>query len=144
MMDIGYSVKEHFPPMKIYDDRSLGLYMELKSKNLSFTDYPLCITFKEQGNDDICANPVVNKANSNLFQNLSMVDNLKTVEWINSGNKEGYDVMQIDEECVIGISTHQEVNEGQLYKNKDILQNVMKHLAIREKFQFKVLSCMCG
>ncbi|XP_019256379.1 PREDICTED: uncharacterized protein LOC109234773 [Nicotiana attenuata] len=121
-MDIGYSVKENFPPMKIYDNRSLGLYMELKSKNLSFTDYPLCITFKKQDNDGTCANPVVNKANSNLFQNLSMVDNLET----------------IDEECIIGISTHQEVNEGQLYKNKDILQNVMKHLAIREKFQFKV------
>ncbi|XP_019239371.1 PREDICTED: uncharacterized protein LOC109219383 [Nicotiana attenuata] len=137
-MDIGYSVKENFPPMKIYDDRSLGLYMELKSKNLSFTDYPLCITFKKQDNDGTCANPVVNKANSNLFQNLSMVDNLETVECINSGNKEDYDVMQIDEECIIGISTHQEVNEGQLYKNKDILQNIMKHLAIREKFQLKV------
>nr|XP_009762431.1 PREDICTED: uncharacterized protein LOC104214468 [Nicotiana sylvestris] len=139
MMDIQYSVKEYFPPMKLYDERSLGLYLELKSKKLSFTDYPLCITFKGQGNDATCSIPVVNKANSSHFQNLPMVDiNMEPVEWNNSGNREDNDVMHIVEECIIGISTHQEVNEGQLYKNKDVLQNAMKHLAIREKFQFKV------
>ncbi|OIT36956.1 hypothetical protein A4A49_55320 [Nicotiana attenuata] len=102
MMDIGYSVKEYFPPMKTYDDRSLGLYVELKSRNLSFTYYPLCITYKEQSNDGTFSNPVVNKANSNLFHNLQMVDNLETVEWINSENGEDNDVMQIDEECIFG------------------------------------------
>ncbi|KAK6778111.1 hypothetical protein RDI58_024829 [Solanum bulbocastanum] len=42
-IEIKYFVKQNYTPMKIYNDRSLRWYLDLKRKS-SFTDFPLCMT----------------------------------------------------------------------------------------------------
>ena len=52
-IEIKYSVKQNYTPMKIYNDRSLRRYLDLKRKR-SFTDFPLCITLKEKTVMEFC------------------------------------------------------------------------------------------
>ncbi|KAH0712467.1 hypothetical protein KY289_008426 [Solanum tuberosum] len=46
--------------------------------------------------------------------------------------------MEIDEDGIINNRVHKDIKKGQLYMNKEILQDVLNHIAIKENFQFKV------
>ncbi|PHU06561.1 hypothetical protein BC332_23050 [Capsicum chinense] len=55
IVEIKFSVKHNYTPMKIFNDWSLKWYMNLKCKS-SLTDYPLCLTVKERDCDLILSN----------------------------------------------------------------------------------------
>lgn len=48
------------------------------------------------------------------------------------------DEIEIDEDGIIDNRFHKYIKEGQLYMKKEILQDVVNHIAIKENFQFKV------
>ncbi|KAG5568162.1 hypothetical protein H5410_064821 [Solanum commersonii] len=48
------------------------------------------------------------------------------------------DKIEIDEDGIIDNKFHKYIKEGQLYMKKEILQDVVNHIAIKENFQFKV------
>ncbi|KAG5629933.1 hypothetical protein H5410_001650 [Solanum commersonii] len=137
-IEIKYSVKQNYTPMKIYNDRSLRWYLDLKRKS-SFTDFPLCITFKEKNYDGILSisNPI--SSSSNSTHDMQLVERVElTQTLISIDNNYSHDEMEIDEDGIINNRVHKDIKKGQLYMNKEILQDVLNHIAIKENFQFKV------
>ncbi|XP_049345459.1 uncharacterized protein LOC125809976 [Solanum verrucosum] len=137
-IEIKYSVKQNYTPMKIYNDRSLRWYLDLKRKS-SFTDFPLCITLKEKNCDGILSfsNPI--SSSSNSTHDMQLVERVElTQTLISINNNYSRDEMEIDEDGIINNRVHKDIKKGQLYMNKEILQDVLNRIAIKENFQFKV------
>ncbi|XP_060176134.1 uncharacterized protein LOC132606576 [Lycium barbarum] len=68
-----------------------------------------------------------------------IVHSLAIIEPISSVRGEDYNgSIQDDVRGIINNPRHQDVEEDQLYQDKETLVNVMKHYAIRKNFQFKV------
>ncbi|KAM3358365.1 hypothetical protein P3S68_021296 [Capsicum galapagoense] len=127
LMAIKYIVKS--VSMTIYNDMSVRLYMEMKNKNLDINEFPLCITLQ------------------NTFENgESSIENLietsPTAIQVHLIPISDYTIedVEIEEQTksIIKDPLHRDVEEGQLYWDKNTISSVMKYYTIRERFQFKV------
>ncbi|KAH0653220.1 hypothetical protein KY289_030898 [Solanum tuberosum] len=137
-IEIKYSVKQNYTPMKIYNDRSLRWYLDLKRKS-SFTDFPLCITLKEKNCDGILSNSNPINSSSNSTHDMQLVERVELTQTLISIDKKySHDEIESDEDGIIDNRVHKDIKKGQLYMNKEILQDVLNHIAIKENFQFKV------
>ncbi|KAK6785944.1 hypothetical protein RDI58_014469 [Solanum bulbocastanum] len=107
-IEIKYSVKQNYTPMKIYNDRSLRWYLDL-------------------------SNSIPNNSTSNSSQDMQLVQRVELTQSLMPihGNYSS-DEIEIDNRF------HKYIKEGQLYMKKEILQDVVNHIAINENFQFKV------
>ncbi|XP_019254886.1 PREDICTED: uncharacterized protein LOC109233461 [Nicotiana attenuata] len=193
-IDIKYIVKDGYPPMTVHNDMSVRLYIELKRKNSEFTEYPLCITFKDKRTTGSCSNAnrvtvssdgIQSENMPKLYQpdtielisfvhgedrngvradDKGMINNPEIIKPISSVHGEDCNVpddkgIKNDPDTIEPISSvpaddcnsihddvrgiidnprHQDVEQGQLYQDKETLVNVMKHYAIQKKFQFRV------
>ncbi|XP_019264068.1 PREDICTED: uncharacterized protein LOC109241751 [Nicotiana attenuata] len=61
-----------------------------------------------------------------------------TIKMIEFGDGEDWNDTESDENTIITDPQHTDVEEGQIYTDKATIIKVMKHLALTEKFQFKV------
>ncbi|XP_075082773.1 uncharacterized protein LOC142166901 [Nicotiana tabacum] len=61
-----------------------------------------------------------------------------TINMIEFGDEEEWQDTESDKNTIITDPQHIDVKEGQIYKDKATIVKVMKHLAVKEKFQFKV------
>ncbi|XP_060211981.1 uncharacterized protein LOC132639559 [Lycium barbarum] len=138
-IEIKYVVKENYPPIKIYDDRTLLMYTELRRKSSKFTDFPLCISVCDNSQGGTDSNPNTMQSNLNVIQDMPEIDNLETIELITTGSGEDSDYVIFAEDSIIDDNFHLDVSEEQLYKNKETLKNVMNNYAVRNDFQFKVI-----
>ncbi|XP_060969510.1 uncharacterized protein LOC133036789 [Cannabis sativa] len=159
-LQIQYQAKEGIPPIKIFNDRSLYFYLELKIKETDFTTYPLCVN--QQNNNTTPA------ATPNLISTTTPYeDNVQTEEGEQSETREDendkFDIIDyanlVAEEMVeklentskkldpeIDINNaklitdkhHPEVEKRQAYKDKETLKNVLSYYAIKNNFQYKV------
>nr|XP_016476046.1 PREDICTED: uncharacterized protein LOC107797656 [Nicotiana tabacum] len=142
------------------------MYIELKKKNLNFTEYPLFVTVKEIYDNRLVATSsscVVATSSSCVFATSSsclvatssscLVATSSSCLVATSSNSR--DVSTIDSTEIIDIEfientkfnenmgiiddiLNEFVEEDQVYKDKETVVSVMKNLAIRERFQFKV------
>ncbi|XP_049400475.1 uncharacterized protein LOC125864493 [Solanum stenotomum] len=69
-----------------------------------------------------------------------IINNVDIVEPISSVHGEDWNGIQDDDRGIVLIDNprHQDVEEGQLYLDKETIVNVMRHYAIRNNFQFRV------
>ncbi|XP_019252660.1 PREDICTED: uncharacterized protein LOC109231454 [Nicotiana attenuata] len=61
-----------------------------------------------------------------------------TIKIIEFGDGEDWNDTESDENTIITDPNHIDVEKGQIYKEKATIIKVMRHLAVKEKFQFKV------
>ncbi|KAM3250300.1 hypothetical protein P3L10_004369 [Capsicum annuum] len=110
-VEIKFFVKYNYTPMKIFNDRSLKWYMNLKCKS-SLTDYPLCITMKKKDCDLILSN--INTITSRC-NDLQLIGNGEHVESVIPNEGEHCDGMKIAKNDIINNIFHKEIKKGQLY-----------------------------
>ncbi|KAM3221256.1 hypothetical protein P3L10_020524 [Capsicum annuum] len=126
LLDIKYIVTAGLMP--IYNSMSVRLYMEIKKKRLKINEYLLCITlvpvqftaYELSTDIQIHHIPIV----ANHFSDI----------------EDDFSEEHLDDEPnpIIMDPLHWDVEERQPYWNKNTITSVMKHYAIRHKFQFKV------
>lgn len=112
--------------------------MNLKRKS-SFTDFPLCITLKEKNDDGILSISNIVSSSSNSTHDMQLVEHVELTQTvIPINNNYSRDLMDIYEDGIINNRVHKDIKKGQFYLNKETLQDVLNHIAIKKKFQFKV------
>uniref|UniRef100_A0A1U7X856 Uncharacterized protein LOC104231755 n=1 Tax=Nicotiana sylvestris TaxID=4096 RepID=A0A1U7X856_NICSY len=142
-IEINFLPNDGLQPILIYNDTGVKVYIELKKKSLNFTEYPLFVTVKEIYDNRLVATSssclvatsssclVVTSSNSidvstidstEIMHDIELIENTKLSE--NTG--------------IIDNMLNEFVEEDQVYKDKETVMNVMKNLAVRERFQFKV------
>nr|XP_033511146.1 uncharacterized protein LOC108944523 [Nicotiana tomentosiformis] len=140
-LEINFLPKDGLPPILIYNDTSVRVYIEIKKKNLDFTEYPLYVTVKE-----IYDNCLVATSSSCLVAtSSSCIDKEKSVNDIEDASTIDSTEIMPDIEFIentdygiIDNMLNELVEEDQVYKDKKTVVSVMKNLAVRERFQFKV------
>lgn len=105
-IDIKYIVKDGYPPMTVHNDMSVRLYIELKRKNSEFTEYPLCITFKDKRTTGSCsnANPVTVSSDGIQSENMPEMYLPDTVELKSSVHGEDCNGVRADDKGIINIA----------------------------------------
>lgn len=78
-IEIKYSMKQNYTPMKIYNDRSLRWYLNLKRKSC-FTDFPLCITLNKKSCDEILSNSIPTNSTSNCSKDMQLVQRIELTQ----------------------------------------------------------------
>ncbi|KAM3375113.1 hypothetical protein P3S68_013827 [Capsicum galapagoense] len=126
LLDIKYIVTARSMP--IYNVMSVKLYMEMKKKSLDINEYPLCITLVPveftagELSNDIQIHHISIEANR-----FSSIEDDFSEEHLEDEPKP-----------IIMDPHHRDVEERQLYWDKNTITSVMKHYEIRYRFQFKV------
>ncbi|XP_019246520.1 PREDICTED: uncharacterized protein LOC109226180 [Nicotiana attenuata] len=124
-IEINFLPNVGLPPILIYNDTCVKVYIELKKKNLNFTEYPLFVTVKEIYDNRLDATSSSCRCipiDSTEIIDIEYIENTKFSE--NTG--------------IIDDILNEFVEEDQVYKDKETVVSVMKNLTVRERFQFKV------
>nr|XP_009804426.1 PREDICTED: uncharacterized protein LOC104249650 [Nicotiana sylvestris] len=139
-IEINFVPNVGLPPITIYNDTGVKVYIELKKKNLNFTEYPLFVIVKEiYENHLVVTSSVVASSSSCLVATNSNSRDVSTTD-----STEIIDIQLIENTNfsentgIIDNMLNEFVEEDQVYQDKETLMNVMKNLAVRERFQFKV------
>ncbi|XP_075078697.1 uncharacterized protein LOC142164599 [Nicotiana tabacum] len=140
LIDIKYIVQEGYPPISISNDMNVQLYIDLKMKKTEITSYPLCITFKNNAVDREHVNPKSSATSSHRVYDLNIPDLLENGATRVICNGQEFDDIDEAQHSIIRDPSNQNIEEGQLYQDKETIISVMKHCAIRENFQFRVQS----
>ncbi|OIT30884.1 hypothetical protein A4A49_65622 [Nicotiana attenuata] len=138
LIDIKYKVKERYTPIEVVNDMSVRLYIELKRRNLEFTEISLCIAMKEK-NTGLCssdAKPRGTLCDDYLGLDIPEMVCVETMLMIGDGTYQN-DIGVLSD-GIISDPLNQEIEEGQLYQDNETLYAAMNHYAIRKKFQFMV------
>ncbi|XP_019232695.1 PREDICTED: uncharacterized protein LOC109213357 [Nicotiana attenuata] len=130
---IQYAIAQGYPPITICSDMSVSVYMELKKSSTGMTTLPLCVSFAK---NTIAAStcsfdiaPISSKIAQ--FESTNMISTFDV--------QEGDDaILQLDDANIITDQFHQNVEKGQIYKDKNLLALVMKQYAVREKCQYRI------
>ncbi|XP_070022759.1 uncharacterized protein [Nicotiana sylvestris] len=143
IIEINFLPNDGLPPILIYNDTGVKVYIKLKKKNLNFIEYPLFVTVKEIYDNRLVATSssclVATSssclvATSSNFIDVSTVDSTEIMPDI-----EFIENTKFSENTgIIDNMLNEFVEEDQVYKDKETVMNVMKNLAVRERFQFKV------
>ncbi|KAM3323821.1 hypothetical protein P3S67_004972 [Capsicum chacoense] len=114
--------------MLIYNDMSVKLYIEMKKKSLDISEYPLCITL------------VPIEVIAGELSNTIQIHHIPIEENHFSGIEEDFSEEHLEDKPkpIIMDPLHRDVEERQLYWDKNTITSVMKHYEIRHRFQFKV------
>ncbi|XP_019267722.1 PREDICTED: uncharacterized protein LOC109245004 [Nicotiana attenuata] len=141
-IEINFLPNDGLPPILIYNDTSVKMYIVLKKKSLNFTEYPLFVTVKEIYDNRLVATSsscfatsssclVATSSNSIGVSTIDSTENMPDIELIENTKLS-------DNTSIIDNMLNEFVEEDQVYKDKETVMNVMKNLAVRERFQFKV------
>nr|XP_016459765.1 PREDICTED: uncharacterized protein LOC107783306 [Nicotiana tabacum] len=139
-IEINFVPTVGLPPITIYNDTGVKVYIEIKKKNLNFTEYPLFVTVKEiYENHLVVTSFVVASSSSCLVATNSNSRDVSTTDSTEIIDIELIENTNFSENTgIIDNMLNEFVEEDQVYKDKETLMNVMKNLAVRERFQFKV------
>nr|XP_016440273.1 PREDICTED: uncharacterized protein LOC107766074 [Nicotiana tabacum] len=158
-IEINFLPNDGLPPILIYNDTSVKVYIELKKKNLNFTEYPLFVTVKEIYDNRLVATSsscLVVTSSSRLVATSSSCLVATSSSSLVATSSNSIDVSTIDSTeimtdielientklsentGIIDIMLNEFFEEDQVYKDKETVMNVMKNLVVRERFQFKV------
>ncbi|XP_019235580.1 PREDICTED: uncharacterized protein LOC109215911 [Nicotiana attenuata] len=141
-IDINFLPNVGLPPILIYNDTGVKVYIELKKKNLNFTEYPLFVTVKEIYENRLVptsSSCVVATSSSCLVGTSSDSRDVSTIDSTEIIDIKFIENMNFSENTgIIDDILNEFVEEDQVYKDKDTVVGVMKNLAVRERFQFKV------
>ncbi|XP_075080331.1 uncharacterized protein LOC142165851 [Nicotiana tabacum] len=142
-IEINFLPNDGLQPILIYNDTGVKVYIELKKKSLNFTEYPLFVTVKE-----IYDNRLVATSSSCLVATSSSCLVVTSSNFIDVSTIDSTEIMpdiELIENTKLSENTgiidnmlNEFVKEDQVYKDKETVMNVMKNLAVRERFQFKV------
>ncbi|XP_019234840.1 PREDICTED: uncharacterized protein LOC109215262 [Nicotiana attenuata] len=134
-LEINFLPKDGLPPILIYNDTCVKVYIELKKKHLNFTEYQLYVTVKE-----IYDNRLVGTSSSCLVARSSNCIDVSTIDSTEiMPDIEFIENTKFSENTgIIDDMLNEFVEEDQVYKDKETVVSVMKNLAVRERFQFKV------
>ncbi|XP_070022631.1 uncharacterized protein [Nicotiana sylvestris] len=142
-IEINFLPNEGLQPILIYNDTSVKVYIELKKKSLNFTKYPMFVTVKE-----IYDNRLVATSSSCLVATSSsclVVTSFNSIDVSTIDSTEIMPDIELIENTKLSENTgiidnmlNEFVEKDQVYKDKETVMNVMKDLAVRERFQFKV------
>ncbi|XP_027771358.1 uncharacterized protein LOC114076469 [Solanum pennellii] len=133
------------PPIKIHNDVGVKVFLGQMRMNLNFfTKYPLCITLKDremynEGHwvviiDRINSDVRLSQTNIDLYSNNSIRLIGMNLDGVVNDNSE------IDND-VICDHCNLFVPDNQIYNNREILKEVMRHVGLVEKFSFRVARC---
>ncbi|XP_019239639.1 PREDICTED: uncharacterized protein LOC109219619 [Nicotiana attenuata] len=141
-IEINFLPNVGLPPILIYNDTGVKVYIELKEKNLNFTEYPLFVKVKEIYVNRLVATSsscVVATSSSCLVATSSNSRDVSTIDSIEIIDIEFIENTKFSENTgIIDDILNEFVEEDQVYKDKETVVSVMKNLAVRERFQFKV------
>ncbi|XP_070015285.1 uncharacterized protein [Nicotiana sylvestris] len=135
---IQYNVEGNRTPMEIHNDMGYRVYVKLKKENKEFGMYPLCITTMEKeliSRDGLNQGDIV-QIDEAVQMYDSDTDDTLAIELANSGEAIG--VFELHKDLIISKNNQKEVMDGQVYKDKATLKEVMKNYAIAQRFQFRV------
>ncbi|KAM3288157.1 hypothetical protein P3S67_021587 [Capsicum chacoense] len=110
--------------MPIYNDISVKLYMQMKKKSLNINEYPLCIT------------PIPIEFSAGELSDPIQIIEANHFPAIENDFAEEH--LEDETKPIIIDPLYRDFEEGQLYWDKNTITSVMKHHAIRHRFQFKV------
>ncbi|XP_055961845.1 uncharacterized protein LOC130015536 [Mercurialis annua] len=161
-IEVKYQVKNEYPPLKIQDNVTLFFYKELKKQDGDCTKYPLCISFAKSQRDVNFFDSTLLLTNTQIRSiHTAAASSSKTTSEMMSFNGEadgsiseavlcanyssndfdGEDEeieSKFDDANVISNRKHPEIDQGQIYKDKETLSTVMSFYAIKNHFQYKV------
>nr|XP_016510378.1 PREDICTED: uncharacterized protein LOC107827708 [Nicotiana tabacum] len=142
-IEINFLPNDGLQSILIYNDTCVKVYIELKKKSLNFTEYPLFVTMKEIYDNHLVAtssNCLVSTSSSCLVVTSSNSIDVSTID-----STEIMPDIELIKNTKLSKNTgiidnmlNEFVEEDQVYKDKETVMNVMKNLAVRERFQFKV------
>nr|XP_016500533.1 PREDICTED: uncharacterized protein LOC107818967 [Nicotiana tabacum] len=134
-IEINFLPNDGLPSILIYNDTGVKVYIELKKKNLNFTEYPLFVTVKE-----IYDNRLVSTSSSCLVATSSNSIDVSTIDSTEiMPDIELIENRKLSENMgIIDNMLNEFVEDDQVYKDKETVMNVMKNLDVRERFQFKM------
>ncbi|XP_019242299.1 PREDICTED: uncharacterized protein LOC109222389, partial [Nicotiana attenuata] len=142
-LEINFLSKDDLPPILIYNNTGVKVYIELKKKNLNFTEYPLYVTVKEVYDNRLVgasSSCLVGTSSSCLVATSSNCIDVSTIDSTEiMPDIEFIENTKFNENTgIIDDMLNEFVEEDQVYKDKETVVSVMKNLAVRERFQFKV------
>ncbi|XP_019262296.1 PREDICTED: uncharacterized protein LOC109240126 [Nicotiana attenuata] len=118
---IQYAIAQGYPPITICSDMSVSVYMELKKSSAGMTTLPLCVSFAKNTIAASTSSFDVAPISSEIAQ-FESTDMISTFDV-----QEGDDaILQLDDANIITDQFHQNVEKGQIYKDKNLLALVMK------------------
>ncbi|XP_019267402.1 PREDICTED: uncharacterized protein LOC109244720 [Nicotiana attenuata] len=143
ILEINFVPKDGLPSILIYNDTGVKVYIELKKKNFNLTEYPLYVTVKE-----IYDNRLVGTSSSCLVGTSSSCLVATSSNCIDVSTIDSTEIMPdieftentkfSENTGIIDDMLNEFVEEDQVYKDKETVVSVMKNLAVRERFQFKL------
>jgi len=140
-LNIMYLVSDRSPPMSIHNDMGVHVYLDQRRVNVDFfSKYPLCITLKKRAMVEDEYGPIIERTN-NVVGEISGVSDLysnNSVRLIGMNPIEYIDTVDDEENDIISDASDLSVDVKQVYKDKSVLGEVMKHYAFVNKFTFNV------
>ncbi|XP_019246403.1 PREDICTED: uncharacterized protein LOC109226055 [Nicotiana attenuata] len=118
---IQYAIAQGYPPITICSDMSVSVYMELKKSSAGMTTLPLCVSFAK--------NTIVASTSSfDVAPISSEIAEFESTDMITTFDvQEGDDaILELDDANIITDQFHQNVENGQIYEDKNLLALVMK------------------
>ncbi|XP_059292648.1 uncharacterized protein LOC132046121 [Lycium ferocissimum] len=128
-LEIKFVPRDGLMPILVYNDTGVQVYIELKKKNPEFTDFALYVTVKKVENDSVA----ISSSGINRGNFVQEVDTIDMIE-----NESDNEYIENKYFGIIDDMLHKEVEEDQVYKNKETVVSVMHNYVIQNNFQFKV------
>ncbi|XP_016482634.1 uncharacterized protein LOC107803432 [Nicotiana tabacum] len=150
-IEIKYTINERCPPMEIWNNLGVRVYMETKKENKSLGMYPLCITVRDFDLECNISNSSTIVGLLCFFSGLSDYRMSNVVQLSSNCDKIGEvsrTMKLIDrptspaivqyESIIITKHTSNVIEVGQVYQDKQIIVSAMKHYSVMNRFQFRV------
>ncbi|XP_019248749.1 PREDICTED: uncharacterized protein LOC109228015 [Nicotiana attenuata] len=123
IVEIKCIVNDNCPPMEIRNDMGVRVYMETKKENRNLGSYPLCISVRDFNMELAITNDNTSAGLSGSLKLLDMPSFLDIEEYQSE---------------IIKEYTQTDIEEGQVYQDKQTVAAAMKHFSVVHKFQFRV------
>ena len=136
-INIKYMIEGDSMSLKIHNDMSVRVYVELKKDSRQFGMYPLCITTTDKLSEyNVSSESVVEGDIPQLEYNrqLQVMNTDDATELASSTS--GQQIV-VYNDLIISNHNHKEIMVNQVYNDKDTLKAVMKKYAIDNRFQFR-------
>ncbi|XP_016483311.2 uncharacterized protein LOC107804018 [Nicotiana tabacum] len=123
IVEIKYMVNDNCPPMEIRNDMGVRMYMETKKENKNLGSYPLCISVRDFNMELAITNDNTSAGSSGSLKLLDMSSSPATEKYQSE---------------IITESTQTDIEEGQVYQDKQTVAAAIKHFSVMHNFQFRV------
>ncbi|KAK6152938.1 hypothetical protein DH2020_012577 [Rehmannia glutinosa] len=130
-MQIRYKLTETLPPLKIESDYNLKFYMEVKSKEMDWMKFPLCIDIQNT-TEGTSSMSIESSLKENMGQNA--------IDYIDYANLISRNVVGEEDTTETQESIHakEQFQKGDVYNTKEELIKQLGCYTLKHHFQYKV------